>query len=189
MELDSLTFDSRLMGKANSNINLGLKASIANHKRAIELLESRTESAYLEVYDLHKSGKLYWRIIQSATKSQHNLEVITENYDHLIINDSTRHYIESYVYHTWVINQFAANSDKYIDDLSNFARENYFVFSPLESKPDIVEYVSHPYYYNTLKTHLSTLQLLFGMREAYFEDFPKIKAGFLEEIESQKSLL
>lgn len=159
------------------------------HEQAIGLLEQRTESAYLKVYELHKSGKLFWRIVQSATRSQHNLDAITENYDHLIINDSTRHYIESYIYHTWVINQFAANCDQYIDDLSNFARENYFVFSPLENRTDIIDYVSHPYYYNSLKTHLSTLQILFDMKDAYFEDFPKIKAGFIKEIDSQNSML
>lgn len=189
MELDSLTFDSRLLGNANSSVNQGLEASMRYHEQAIELLEQQDDNAYLKVYELHKSGKLFWRVIQSATKSQHNLESITENYDHLIIDDSTRHYIKAYIYHTWVINQFAANSDNYIDDLSEFARENYFVFSQLENRADIIEYISHPYYYNTLKAHLNTLQILLGMKDDYFEDFSSIKAAFRREIVLQESLL
>lgn len=189
MQLDSITFESRLLGSINSSENEGLKASISHHKTAIGLLETRSDSAYLLVYELHKSGKLFWRIIQSVTKSQHNLEAIIENYDHLIVNDSTRSYIEKYIYHTWVMNRFAANSDQYIEDLSNFARENYFVFSPLENKKDIIEFISHPYYYNSLKSHLNTLEILFSLREDYFEDFASIKGGFIKEIKQQNSLL
>ncbi|MFY0687467.1 MAG: hypothetical protein JXQ90_09895 [Cyclobacteriaceae bacterium] len=189
MEVDSITFETRLLGQVKSDANDGLKTSVALHKEALELLENRTESAYLEVYELHKSGRLFWRIIQSATKSQHKLEAITENYDHLIINDSTRHLIEKYIYHTWVLNRFAANSDQHIDDLSNFAREHYFVFSVIETKKDIIEFISHPYYYNSLKSHLNTLQILFTLRKDYFEDFSKIKVGIEKEVALQNTRL
>ncbi len=189
MQIDSITFESRLLGNINSKTNEGLKESIINHRKALDLLETQTNSGYRQVYDLHKSGKLLWRIIQGATKSQHQLDVTSENYDHLIIIDSTRHFIERYTYHTWVINQFVENSDQYIDDLSLFARENYFVFSQLENERDIIEYVSHPYYYNSIKSHLNTIEILLGMRQDFFEDFSSIKQGFVKELEQQEAHL
>ncbi len=189
MDIDSITFGSRLLGTPKSQANEGLKTSIEFHKEALELLETRNDEAYLKVYELHKSGKLFWRIIQSVTKSQHKLEVIKENYDHLIINDSTRIHIEKYIYHTWVINQFAANSDQYIDDLHEYARNNFFIFSPLENRKDIISYVSSPYYYNSLKEHLNTLYILLDMRAAYFRDLSPMRTGIINEIELQKSKL
>ena len=46
MQLDSITFQTRLLGNISSTVNEGLKASISHHDIAIDLLETRSDSAY-----------------------------------------------------------------------------------------------------------------------------------------------
>ena len=188
MKLDSITFDQRL-GSSETKANIGLIKSIENHKMVLAYLKKGAKSDLMEAYQIHRNNELFWRIIQSATKSEHQLENILENYEHLLLNDSTLFYMKQYIYHTWVINQFASWADEQIDEVENYGFDNYFVLTSNEKEEDILAYVSQPIYFNGIKLHLDWIEALKKFKRDYDEDFKRIRSAIIREIEAQNELL
>ena len=185
---DSVTFNSRLT-RGTTSFSTRLFESFDQHDEALSLLKKADPTSIREVYEMHKNGSLFVRIIQSATKSQHNLEDLRQEYEHLLLLDSTRYWLDKYEYHAWVINAFAGYVDAAFDELTDFGMKNYFVLTDNDKEAHIREFVTHPFYYNSITNHKSTFLVLVDLMEDYREDYPQIKKALQKEIEAQDEKL
>ncbi len=185
---DSINYEQRL-GISNTTVNNGMKRSLRQQEYALELLKFESPDSLLKVYHLQKNNDLFWWVIQSSLASQHEFEELGKEYSHLIIKDSTLHWMRQYNYHTFVLKKFATDTDQLLSDLEDFGYENYFVLSDNDKRKDILNYVNHPNYYNTILKHIQYINMLHELKVSYDEDFPKIKAAILAEIEAQSDLL
>lgn len=188
LKLDSANFDERLGNRAGTP-GEGLHASLDKHEEVMRLLKLGTRDDFIKVYEMHRSNQLFWRVIQRVTKSQHQFESLRESYEHLFLLDSTAYFMEQYQYHSWIINTFAQYADEQFEELNTFGLENYFVLTDNEKNEDILEFVSHPLYYNTIFRHKNTVELLIGFKKEYDEYFSKILNYIQKEIDEQNKIL
>ncbi len=188
LKYDSINYEQRL-GTSNTSVNNGMKRSLGRQENALELLKFKSPDSLVKVYQMQKNNDLFWWVIQSSLASQHEFEELGKEYSHLIINDSTLHWMRQYNYHAFVLKKFATDTDQLLSDLEDFGYGNYFVLSDNDKEEDILNYVSHPNYYNTILKHIQYINMLYDLKASYDEDFPNIKAAILAEIEAQNELL
>ena len=188
LRYDSINFESRL-GSSDSYVNNGMKKSLDKQLYALDLLKSNVPDSMLKVYQMQKEEALFWWVIQSTIVSQQKFEELSSEYSHLIANDSTLHWMRLYIYHSFVLNKFATDTDQLLVDLENFGYENYFVLSDNDNEEDALEYVSQPYYYNTVSKHIQYLKTLKNFKSAYDRDYTKIKEAIEAENEAQEKQL
>ena len=187
--IDSALFESRL-GKSETKYNDYYDGSISDHKSALTLLKTNLESNLIKVYTMHKEKRIYYRLFQLVIKSQHNIESIIQDFDHLIIMDSTRYWLNQYEKDTWTINGFVKNLDESMEEIESFGTKNYFVLSDNDKLTDILKFINHPFYYNSLTNHLGMMEVLkYDIKPSYSRHYLKIKKAIQREIAAQKDAI